>query len=591
MQIGGFNHFHKWFTTHLKKSTASKRQKMEANIEFQRSPKQTFVFQRINILLGANGTGKSKTLEELKTNATKFYPGRPLIYVEGGRTIRLRNELTDRSLSNEFNTLERTETAHKNKLHNSLSARVMDALMLLEQKGQEIRGSHSDQVELWIRSGKEGNIPARPEPPLDKLFSLFTEIFPAITLAFDPRNKTLTCSKNGGSPYPLNKLSDGEKQVLSILADIALLAASDSLILVDEPELNLNPSLASRLWETIENDLTNCIFIYATHDVGFSMRSNVERVFVLSNQNENISEIKNIREINPDDLRSLLGSIPAILSTNSALITEGKVNSFDSIFYRWLLGISTVEIVPMGGGADVLAVSNRQGVWEAIAPSVSIKGIIDRDYKSEDTLSKLATANTIVLDFHEAESYLCIPKIVKTVADTIGLTEKLPTIEQIKKIIREDFEEDILQIAAQRVFDKTATRLAVAIQKKDLQRMQSEKELEEKLIEEAKRQTEFAGKHLSEEKVKGFLAQEMLACKKAIEDNNINEMLRLTQGKRLISKLFTLTGARSISDYARACAKHIKVDEIPGLKKLRDAINSKPAPKATLIDAPVEEEL
>lgn len=548
---------------------------MTKQITFNRHPDKKFTFKRVNILLGANGTGKSKTLQELRDRANEFYPGKTIVYVEGGRSIALTDTLeVNRQNFETYKTLEKTENAHKKKRTTTLSSRVFDALMLLDRKGQEIKDKHSDKVDEWQKNGQQGQPPVREEPPLNKLFKLFSEIFPTITLNLNSQSKKITCKKNSSSPYSPILLSDGEKQVLSILADIAILAEPKSLILVDEPELNLNPSLASRVWETIENDLPECVFTYATHDVGFSMRTNVEKVFVLSNQNENVSEIQNIGQIGTNDLRALLGSIPAILSTNSALITEGKPDSFDSIFYRWILNTAAVEIVPMGGGSDVVAVSNRTGVWQAIAPTVSLKGIIDSDFKSDETLTSLSSSSTVVLKFHEAESYICLPSIVKAISEKMGLVATIPSIDEIELIIKGELEANILQIVARRVFDRTTIKLSVSIQKNVLSNIQNEQELEQKLIEESKSQSDYASEHLGEDKIKGFLAEELERCKKAISDNDIRAMLKLIPGKSLISKIYGLTGARNISDYARACAKHITVDEVEDLKKLRESLNS-----------------
>jgi len=116
-----------------------------------------------------------------------------------------------------------------------------------------------------------------------------------------------------------------------------------------------------------------------------SIRQNVEKVLVLSNNGE-VNEIKNIKEINTSDRRALLGSIPAILSADCVLITEGTSASFDTIFYKWILENNRIEIVPMGGCHDVAAVSNRTGIWEAIASSILIKGVIDKDFRSDESI-------------------------------------------------------------------------------------------------------------------------------------------------------------------------------------------------------------
>jgi energy-coupling factor transporter ATP-binding protein EcfA2 len=546
---------------------------METKITLSRLPEEEFVFNRINILLGANGTGKSKLLKELRDRAPQLFGNRTVIFVEGGRTIKLTNSLQlNRNNFQQYGTLQQANQTFQNKRKATLSDRVMDALLLLDRMGQEIRGEHSDKVNEWQKNGQNGSMPLREEPPLTKLFTLFSEIFPSIQLRLDSANKSITCIKNGSAPYPPSELSDGEKQVLSILADIAILGDDSSLILVDEPELNLNPSLACRVWDTIENDLPNCVFVYTTHNVGFSMRANVDNVLVLSNTNENISEINNIGDIDGNDLRALLGSIPAILSTSNALITEGRETSFDSIFYRWLVGRTDIEIVPMGSGSDVQAVANRLGVWNAIAPSVKLMGVFDRDYKSNETIDSLTSENCIPLLFHEAESYFCIPSAVVKVTHKMGLKETIPTIEEIEELIISEFEKLKLEIAAQRVFDKAKINLAVSIPKTELKQIETVEDLESKLIEESKSQTEYATENLDEEKVKEYLKAELDFADQVISERNIELILSLLPGKSLIAKMSGISGARNPSDYARACTKHLEIDDYSQFKSLKDSL-------------------
>lgn len=543
---------------------------MEIKIKLTRLPNQEFGFNRINILLGANGTGKSKILKEIRDKSTSYYGDRKVIFVEGGRAIKLTNSLQlNQNNFQHYGTLQKAYTTFQNKRKRTLSDRVMDALLLLDRMGQEIRGTHSDKVNEWQKEGSAGKIPLREEPPLNKLFTLFSETFPSIQLTLNHADKKISCIKNGSTPYPLAELSDGEKQVLSILADIAILGDEKSLILVDEPELNLNPALACRVWDTIENDLPNCVFIYTTHNVGFAMRDNVDNVLVLSNTNENISEIANIGDIESDDLRALLGSIPAILSTTNALITEGRETSFDSIFYRWLIGRNDIEIVPMGGASDVQAVSNRLGVWKAIAPSVKLLGAFDRDFKSDETISSLSSENCIALGLHEAESYFCLPSVAVMVTEKMGLKETSPSVSEIEDIILEEYKSSYLEISAQRVFDKAKLNLAVSIAKNELKNIETVGELEQKLIEESKKQTNYAIDNLSEEKIKAYLKSEVEFSEKAIDDRNIELILSQLPGKALIAKISGLSGARNPSDYARACTKHLKIEDYSQLLDLK----------------------
>jgi len=546
----------------------------EFSIKLNRFPGKDFRLKNINVLLGANGSGKSSTLLEIRDAAKNYFPDRTVIYVEGGRTIRIPHSLKiDQNNIREFGTLSQIENNHKNKKIGELSSRILAALILLDNKSQEIKDIHSDEVDEWQKGEKSKPMPVRPILPLNRLFYLFNEVFPSIKLELNPKDKNLICYKDINNKYLAQGLSDGEKQVLSILADIALLAEPTSLILVDEPELNLNSLLAVRLWESIENDLTDAVFVYTTHDVSFSMRPNIQNIYVLSDATEKISEINNIDEIDPEVLRNLLGSIPAILSTNRALITEGNPDSFDSIFYKWILGTFDAVIVPMGSSNDVVAVSNRTGVWKAIAPSVSLIGIIDRDFKSEDLIKTLSSNSTVVLEYHEAESYLCLPEIVNSVAEKMGLVQNIPSIKEIESIIQKEFELNRLKTIAKRVFEKTTLRLSVSIAKSVLDTLKSNEELNNKILEDAKEQLKHAVNHLEDDKIKAFVEKEIELFDKVIKEKSIKEMLKLTPGKSLLDKLSKLSGAKNMIDYSRACTKHIKVESVTELIDLRQKLS------------------
>ena len=538
-----------------------------------RKPGEKIKIERVTVLLGANGAGKSRILKEIKTKLAQVLPAKKLIYVEGGRAIDISTTLSRRGgPANRTDSFEQLEENYVNKKDRSLKGRINDALSLLDKKAQLIKDEHSDKMHKWQSEGSKGIAPIREDLPLIKLFSLFNEIFPQIILSLDPRTKNLSCSKNGSPSYSPNELSDGEKQVLSMLADISILAEKDSVIVIDEPELNLNSLLALRLWDSLENELQSSTFIYATHDIGFSMRGNVEKIYTLSDQND-LNEINDITDIETSELRKFLGSIPAILSSNSVLITEGQPDSFDPIFYRWVVGNNSIEIVTMSSSTDVLAVSSRQGVWEKIASTVSIKGVIDRDYKSKETVSNCESDKTIVLQFHEAESYLCLPELVVQVTQAIGLVEKAPSKEEVEKVIEKSFKENMLKIAAQRTFERSSLKISVSIQRHVLDVLKSSDKVEEKLLEEAQSQADYAKKKLDRSQISKCFNEEINKCNKAIEDKDINLMLLLTPGKSLLQKILPLTGAKTPLDLARACSKHIQVEKIPELLQLKEKIS------------------
>lgn len=70
-------------------------------------------------------------------------------------------------------------------------------------------------------------------------------------------------------------------QAMSLLADLAFLSETDSVFVVDEPELNLNLLVAQQLWDAIERLRPEAVFVYVTHSLAFAMRPTVEAIRVL----------------------------------------------------------------------------------------------------------------------------------------------------------------------------------------------------------------------------------------------------------------------------------------------------------------------
>ncbi|MEY8849844.1 ATP-dependent endonuclease [Psychroserpens sp. XS_ASV72] len=531
-------------------------------------------FGRINVILGGNGTGKSKLINQLKAHINSFGGTRPLIYVEGGRTVNIPNSLqrTNQDFNN-YRTFEQTETNYKQKRNNTLTARIKDALILLEQTEQEINNKYSKEAHEWNLNGRITAFPIKPTAPLDKLFELFNEVFPSITLTFNSGNKSLRCHKNGNDYHP-SQLSDGEKQIFCLLADIVVLAESNSLILVDEPELNLNPGLACRFWDIVEAELPNAVFIYATHCVSFAMRKSVDRIAVLSKNPDNNTFIKNIGELNSGELYELLGAIPAILSSNSALAVEGKENSFDQLFYRWLIQSNDLEVIPVGSSANVKNMANKKGIWEKIAPSVKINGVIDSDFKSDNELNNGEDNNTLTLQYHEVESYFCDPKLVCELANKLSVLDPLPNEDEIAEFIIKEFESQINTISAQRTFSRGNIRLGVSLEKKVLSSIDTVDELKDAIAKGAELEKAKA-ESIGKEQMLKILDEELSKCQKALDDKSIPEILKLIPGKQLLNKLAPKAGCRSERNFANAVKKHIDIKDYPHLSELKTELTKK----------------
>lgn len=253
-------------------------------------------------------------------------------------------------------------------------------------------------------------------------------------LQFNTEARRLIANKNGVN-YSPSQFSDGEKQVFSILADFIGLSESHKIIIVDEPELNLHPELAERIWTLIENEYPDKTFIYASHSINFALRENVDVVYVLSNDAEKITRIDSFEDLGRVELSAFLGGLPGILSTNKVIVTEGHDKSYDSIFYRWLTEDNSIEIYPGGGCTDVIDIVEKSGLWSKISTKISLVGVIDSDFRSTEYLSSFEKKRIIPLPFHEAESFLCIPEIIVAVGNRIGSQENELTLDEVEDYI------------------------------------------------------------------------------------------------------------------------------------------------------------
>lgn len=533
-----------------------------------------FDFQRVNVILGANGSGKSKLLTEIKNNANALTEGSKAVYIEGGRTIKIKDVLQlDHTNVGHFDRLESAITHYYNKRATSLADRVFDALVVLDKRDAQLKSQHSDAVDKWTADGQKGECPRRAQPPLDHLFELFSEIFPLISLSYDSHSRRLSALK-GGQSYGPSSLSDGEKQVFSILADLIELDSTHKLIVADEPELNLHPELAERVWTLIENEFPDKTFIYATHSIGFALRGNVQRVWVLSSDATNIAEFSGLDSLPREESTAFLGGLPGILSANQVLVTEGHEKSFDAIFYRWLLQDNKVEIYPAGGCTDVAAIVGKAGLWSKISTNIHLWGVVDADYREDSYLNTFKSNSIHVLSLHEAEAYLCLPDVLCAVALRIGSQESELNSDDVLGQILESLESEKLAVAARRVFARSRISLAVSVEKKLLAAAESKDALIAKIKEAANAELQKAEVAISPEQVEGFFHTELEAIEAALSARNAESALRFLPAKELLNKLAPRAGCKNGSDLMRAIRRNFKPDEFPLTKTLAEELRA-----------------
>ncbi len=225
-------------------------------------------------------------------------------------------------------------------------------------------------------------------------------------------------------------MSDGERSVLYLAAQV-LCVPNDKIIIMDEPEVHLHPSLMARLWTSLEQSRPDCLFIYITHDVNFASTHRSSDIIWVKNFDGTKWEL----EMLPDsDLpKELL--IELLGNRKEVLFVEGTEGSYDKRIYSALF--PDCYVVPSGGCEQVInnvKAYNRTSSLHAI----KAQGIIDRDFKTEEQLNALKEKGIFHLKVAEVENLFLTKEAVQILSQRFG-ADADKTFSSIKTYISERF--------------------------------------------------------------------------------------------------------------------------------------------------------
>jgi len=479
------------------------------NLEYQKNGTLfTADIGRVNVIMGANGSGKSQLLRAMSDHIHSYNSEKKAIFVEGGRSL-----MFDINVGMQPNSLPiyndpiGYEKNYVRKRSNRLSDRMNNALILLKALEQTKKSTHSDEVQAWEDSGRTGDIPKRPRLPFEQFKNIFESIFPDIKIIITPSNQ-LYAEKNG-EEYPANSMSDGEKQIFMLTADLLSFKNENQIFFIDEPELNLHTSLAEQFWNLLESEIPNGIFVYATHSLSFATRENVELIYLLGYGIISESEIK----LQHDHIKPFLGSFPKLMKSSKCLLVEGEEESIDGALYRWMLNDQNISVIPVGGSSEVYLAASRQGLWKKLSDKTVIAGIIDRDFKSIDC----SYQNCITLPYHEAESILSHPKIVLGLQQSLGNTEKNSTYDELVDILCAEAAERKIYVSLQRTFNQLSVNIRVSAEKSTISRIENAESAIRILLRAANSEIQKAHAICDENSIVSIFNKELERCQNAID--------------------------------------------------------------------------
>jgi predicted ATPase len=237
-----------------------------------------------------------------------------------------------------------------------------------------------------------------------------------------------------GTEHDLDELSSGEKEILYGYLRIRSSAPRDSIILLDEPELHLNPRLIrglpefyrKHLGEALQNQLwlvthSDALIREAVGKPGF----NVFHMLPCGADSTNVSQLRALTVTQDLELvmADLVGDLAAYRPGGKALIFEGGGDSdFDktiaaTLFPEELRGINLLS------GTNKMRVKLLHEILHRAYKSGDLPtkfyAVTDRD--SEPLAEESKVVNRFEWDVYHIENYLLVPRIIAEVLNSLNL--------------------------------------------------------------------------------------------------------------------------------------------------------------------------
>ena len=213
--------------------------------------------------------------------------------------------------------------------------------------------------------------------------------------------------------YNSSEMSDGERVIFYLIGQ-CLSAPKNGIIVIDEPELHLHKSVQVPLWDAIEKLRDDCLFVYLTHDVDFAAaKEAAERVWLKSFDGQKWDwELINDDENLPDELL-----IEVLGSRKPVVFVEGENGSLDVSLYRELL--SNFLVIPRGSCSQVIQSVKALKANPQIH-HLDVFGLIDRDRRVQEEITKLELSSIYVLGVAEVENLFCVKEVLEVVSDRLA---------------------------------------------------------------------------------------------------------------------------------------------------------------------------
>jgi ABC-type cobalamin/Fe3+-siderophores transport system ATPase subunit len=368
----------------------------------------------ILFLLGANGTGKSTLITRFYSansgNAKRISAHRQTWFSSNSLDM---TPSTRISMEENIRSQDRQERSRHMQQYSA--ERTAMAIFDLIDADTMLARKIADLVRAkdLIEATKVAEIPA----PIAVINQLMRASNIPIEISVEEQQRIMA-RKNGGTPYSVAELSDGERNAFLIAADV-LTAKPGTLLLIDEPERHLHRSIISPLLTLLFQRRSDCAFVVSTHEVMLPADNITAATILLRSceyrgsaaQSWTADLLQADAPLDEGLKRDILGG------RQKMIFVEGTAQSLDAPLYALLF--PEVSIIPKANCRDVeYAV---RGLHEAETKHwIRAWGIVDNDRRSNVEIENLRRFGIFALAHFSVESLYYHPEIIKRIAARMG---------------------------------------------------------------------------------------------------------------------------------------------------------------------------
>lgn len=387
------------------------------------------------VLLGANGAGKTRMSVWIDENN----PGLNIHRISAQKSLKMPEYVSPTELEKAKDMLlygttnDNKDWLEKRGKRSSRWGNEPEIHMLNDyQSLMEFLMTENYEKSIRYREEhKNGNQQFDNETKLETIKKIWENVITHRKLQICAGKIEVESADGASEKYNGNAMSDGERAIFHFIAEVVS-AKENSLIIIDEPENHLHNSIIERLWNEIEAERQDCVYLYITHNLDFARtRTNAQIVWVKKMTDKQSWDFKllDTNEFSDDLLLEILGSRQDIL------FVEGTADrSIDRKLYSKLF--PQYNIIPLGSCSSVIQATKSYNSLPMLHYK-TIKGIVDRDRRTDDEVESLSRDKIYVPLVAEVENLFLLPQVISVVAEKQNIDDVDGIIERTKNEVLE----------------------------------------------------------------------------------------------------------------------------------------------------------